>query len=270
MPDSVMDKLISLEARIKNLETIPRTRTGKMGPVFSNFLSLPGLRGLWLPGNVDNTGNVFDVSGQGRTLTYTGNPTIKMYNFVVPYYVLDGTGDYFSRADEAGLDVLGSESYMATAYRGLTLGGWFRWSGVSVAAGDTGLVTKYNATGNQRSYALYTNGTDSEARFIISTDGTATKEVDSTVVLAQDIWYFIVGRYDPSTEIMVSVNGSSNTNTVSIPATLFNATAQFDIGAVGTSGINNCDWALAFLCASYVSNELITKLFNMSRSLFNV
>ncbi|NJO31403.1 MAG: hypothetical protein HC874_30490 [Richelia sp. SL_2_1] len=69
-----------------------------------------------------STGNVYDLSGQGRTLTYNGNPTFN-YTGLVPYVSLDGTGDFLSRADETDLDILGTETIYNSAVRGLTLGG---------------------------------------------------------------------------------------------------------------------------------------------------
>ena len=41
----------------------------------STFLSLPGLRGLWSMSAIQSNGDAFDQSGNGRLLTYNGNPT---------------------------------------------------------------------------------------------------------------------------------------------------------------------------------------------------
>lgn len=240
-----------------------------LGEFYGSYFGLAGLRGLWLPGSADNTGAVYDRSGQGRTLTYNGNPTIGVHNNLVPYYDYDGTGDFHSRADEAGLDILGTETYIATALRGLTLGGWFYWSS-AVKAGDNGLVSKYLSAGNQKSYVLYTNGGDSEARMIVSVDGITGTEVDSTIVLTTGKWYFIWGRFVPSTSLAVSVNNNANINTSTIPASIFNSTAAFNIAGFGGGSVNNCRCALAFLCASALSDELLTYLWYRGRVLFGV
>ena len=74
----------------------------------SRYQTLPGLFGVWPFSSVQrSTGNVADFGGQQRTWTYNGNPTFNLYNNLVPYAELDGTGDFFSRADETDLDILG-------------------------------------------------------------------------------------------------------------------------------------------------------------------
>lgn len=251
--------------RLERLETLESV----VGDLWSPFLALAGLRGLWLPGSADNTGAVYDYSGQGRTLTYNGNPKLDLYNGLVPNYDLDGTGDFFSRPHEAGLYVSGAEPYIASALNGLTLGGWFYWD-AAIAAGDTGLVSKYTAAGNQRSYMLYTNGTDSEARFIISGDGAATVEIDSTVVLAPGTWYFIWGRYIPSISMTVAVNGTLTQRTTSVPATPFNSNSVFNVGGFGGGSVNNCRWALTFLCATALPDNLLSYLYARTRGFFGV
>lgn len=234
------------------------------------FTALPALRGLWFASNADNTGNVFDSTGQGRTLTRNGTPAIRMFTVtsfpaLLPHYDLNGTTDFFSRADEAGLDVLGTEAYVAGDTRGLTMGGWFRADSLT---GTPGLMGKQNATGAQRGYLLRIASSAVEGR--VSVDGTAEVTVTGATLVASS-WYFVVLRYTPSVDLSVFVNGTKATNTTSIPANLFNNTAAFQIGAynAGTQFLQG-RWVMSFLCAAALSDGFIIYLYNRSVGHFGV
>jgi len=167
--------------------------------LISPFMALPGLRGFWPTSSFNETGNAYDLSGQGRTLTYNGNP---MYNYdgLVPYIDLDGTGDYLSRADEAGLDILGTETYVAAAARGLTTGGWFYFNN---ALGATeGMIAKWNSSlGNHRSYMLRRQAADGTIIFRVSDNGVGSRAAQSTASPTATQWFFVVGRFDPGVEL---------------------------------------------------------------------
>lgn len=240
-----------------------------LAELYAPFGGLLGLRGLWYPGSVDSTGALYDQSGQGRTLTYNGNPTLNLHNSFIPYWDYDGTGDYHSRADESGLDVLGTEANIASGYKGLTVGGWF-WID-SFGGGDRGLVSKYTATGNQRSYLLYTNNGTPDARAIVSVDGTAATQVNHGTVLTTGAWHFIWMRFRPSTSLTISVDGVNVQSSTSIPAAIFGSTAGFNLGAfnAGTSNQTGRN-AITFLCASALLDAQLSHLFERTRRFFGV
>lgn len=232
----------------------------------SQFLAIPGLRGLWCASSFDENGDVYDLSGQGRTLSYQGNPVFN-YDNLVPTLELDGTGDYLSRTDEAGLDIIGDESYVSA--NGLTLGGWFYptdWS----SRNFQGLIGKYDPTGNQRAYLLFKTTTGPDVRFNVSNNGTATTVVPSSIGLPnEDEWHFIVGRYAPSTELAIWVDGTKDTNVTSIPATINNSNANFRIGDYDTAAQNFYgNWCLGFLSAVAVSDAIVEQLYEQSRVAF--
>lgn len=241
-----------------------------LGEFYSQFLGLPGLRGLWYPGSQDQTGAIYDQAAQGRTLTYNGNPTLALYNDLVPYEDYDGTGDYHSRADEAGLDITGTETTIASAQRGLTLGGWF-WA--DSFSGGPGLLSKFAFTaGNQRAYML-SMATGGELVLTISSDGTAANQqtVTSSNVVTTGGWFFAVGRFTPSTEMAVWLNGTKTVFTTAVKASLFNSSAALQLGALdaGTRLLDGrC--ALAFLTATVWPDTLIDYLFARSRPLFGI
>lgn len=236
---------------VRNLA--PSTAWGNL----SGLLSLPSLRALWLYGSVDENGNAFDMSGQARTLTNVSSLQYGVYNNVVPYAIHDGAADYLRRADEAGLDITGA----------LTVGCWVRSNDAPGA--NERVIGKFNATGNQRAYSLRL-GSAPDMAFVVSSNGTATTTVTSTVTYAADVWFQLVGRYTPSTELAIFVNGTKTVETTAIPASIFNSTSDFAIGANGAAGeVLDGDTAMPFICAAALSDTLIQMLlYHQSRALF--
>jgi len=237
----------------------------KSPDLISPFLALPGLVGYWPMSSIQrSTGNAFDLSGQARTLTYNGNPTYTVFNSVVPIINLDGTGDFLSRADETDLDILGTETIYAAAVRGLTLGGWFLFDTIGV---DAGLISKFGAAG-QRSYMLEQRSSDT-VQLRVSVDGTALIDVTSGVITTAQ-WYFIVGRFTPSTETAIWVNGVKTVNTTSIPASIFNSTSALQIGAFASANTVDGRASLCFLSANALTDAVISSLFQQTRVAFEV
>lgn len=241
----------------QNGKSIERLETQIEQPVKSTigrYLTLPGLRGFWPMSSFNESGNAYDLSGQGRHLTYNGNPT---YNFgnLAPFVQLDGTGDYLSRADESGLDIIGSESYVTSSKRGLTVGGWF-WMDVLATAG---LMMKWTPYGLQYSSGI---------RMIVN-DGTTYNS--GTISISAGQWYFCVGRYTPSTSVKVFVNTQTLENTTSIPASILSTSANFYIGSIdGSTQLLDGRASLCFLCATALSDAIINGMYQQSRALFGV
>ncbi len=239
----------------------------------SKFLLLPGLIGFWPMSSVQrSTGNAYDLSGQGRTLTYNGNPTYNIYNGFVPYIDFDGVGDFLSRADETDLDVLGSETIYYSGVRGLTLGGYF-W--LENLAGSQGLISKWVGAGNQRSYDLLFSGS-----FFARVNSTGAAPggnftATSLVTPVTNQWFFIVNRFIPSLSIDIFVTNpvtsilTKDTNTTSPVASIFNSTAALEIGRI-TPSLLTGRASLCFLCANALSDALIDALFQQTRRLFGV
>jgi len=245
--------------RLRDLET------RELKPdIISPYLALPGLRGFWPFSSFGSTGSVLDMSGQGRTLGYVGNPTHN-YDGFVPYLDMDGVGDYLARLDEAALDIVGNEAYVGAAVRGLTIGGWF--SPNALGGGNEGLFGKYNSTTNNRSYLLLLLAAPgSQPWFAVSTNGIASVNVTSTVSLVAGEWYHIVGRFDPSTEIAVFVNGVKTVNTTAIPATIFSGNANLEAGSFAAGSFNyNGRMSQLFLCAERHDDSIIQANFEQTR-----
>ena len=258
-------KTEALDGRIRNLEALDPGFT--TGAVLASYMAIPGLVGFWPMSSVQrSTGNVYDLSGQSRTLTYNGNPSFTYFNGLVPYIDLDGTGDYLSRADETDLDILGSENiYTVGGSQGLTLGGWF-W--LDDTSGSPSFLGKHdNATPAGSAYLIYLAG--GSVHFIVY-NGTSSYEAVNTLDPTTGAWYFIAGRYTTSTEVAVFVGNNKVIFTTSIPASLNNVAAAFQIGARAGGNLINGRAALCFLSANTLSDDLINSLYQTSRILFNV
>lgn len=240
--------------------------TESPGAALAAFQALPGLVGLWPMSSVQrSTGQVYDLSGQGRHLTYNGNPTFNFTERGMPYLDLDGTGDYLSRADETDLDVLGTETIFAAAVRGLTLGGWF-WLDARPAA-NAEVVAKGSPTrgAGNISYGLWLwSAANTVWRFFMSDDGTNYSEV--TVANAVAAWQFVVGRFVPASTVDMYVNGAKS-SAATTRAAIFNSGSTLTIGG---DGAMDGRAALCFLCTAALPDELIEGLFRQTRGLFGV
>lgn len=258
----------------RNQDDFARTKspTYAVGNVVSSFLSLPGLIGFWPMSSINRSADVQDLSGNAHHLTYNGNPTIN-YRGIVPYMDFDGTGDYLSRADETDFDITGTETHIASALRGLTMGGWFYFD--TLGASTIGIMSKFAYTSpntDQRSYQIVYHGSG-YFFFSISSDGTQTNEsnIISTVAEQTGQWYFIVGRFTPSTEVAIFVNTTKNKNTTSIVASIYNSTRPFAIGGNDNfATLMDGRASMCFLCTAALSDGIIRGLYHQSRSLFGV
>jgi len=255
MYEELLAKTADLERRLRRQEAKPTGPT--LGEFYAQHLGLMELRGLWTMASVDESAAVYDLSGQGRTLTNNGPAFRAPYNDLIPYCDFTGT-EYLSRPTESGLAITGA----------LTFGGWY-WLD-SFGATDLGLSGKYTAAGNQRSYLLYTNPTLPEARLIVSSDGTAITQVNSGVALSTGAWNFLVGRFTPPTELAIFANGTKTVNTTSIPASIFSSSAAFILMGFDGAGHRDGRASLNFLSAYNQSDALIDYLFQRGRVLFGV
>jgi len=187
----------------------------------------------------------------------------------MPYAVLDGSS-YWSRADEAGLDIT----------NGLTMGGWFYFD--ATASAIEFMMGKWTETGNVRSYGLRRDASGN-IEALVSSNGTAETSQTSTNTVAANTWVFAVLRYDPSTtlDVLIGKDGGAggaleeDNNTSSIPSSINSAGADLSFGARDTSGT-----AAAFLTGRYggfgfLSNAVLTddhlnQLYAQTRRLIDV
>lgn len=254
-------RITELEKETERLRVIETPLTSLCAP----FLSLPGLRGFWPMSAFESGGDTYDQSGNGRTLTYNGNPTYGYTTLGAPYLAFDGN-DYVRRGDEAGLDILGTETYVAAAVRGFTCGGWFYFG--NTAAAQELVFSKGRGGVANTSYWLNRQAAG-QGRFIIG-DGAAFQGPTSTVTIPKDTWTFMVGRFVPSTTVDLWVNIYKSTDAAGIPAALLNTAAPLNIASYndGTAAFLTGRASLVFLCATALSDALITSLWYKTRGAF--
>jgi hypothetical protein len=242
----------------------------------SAYLALPVLRAFWPMSSVDYTtaDRANDLSGQGYHLT--DNNTVEFgYDSLVPYVDFFATNsEYLSRADGGAAnwaDITGTETYVESAYRGLTFGGWFYFDGAAGASRE--YVIAKSAGAPQRGYYIRrdTAGGGGDLELAVSVDGTAETFVLTNVTAAVTTWMFLVGRFDPSVELALFVDSTKYTNVAAIPASLVDNTTSFTIGASGVPSLYMDGRAsMCFLCAAFLSDAIILSLFHQTRAMFGV
>ena len=229
---------------------------------------LPALRGAWIAGaSLDENADALDLSGQGRTLNYNGGSYD--YAGLVPFLSLGGGAPaYLNRLDEAGLDIVGTETGITD--KGLTIGGWFRFDRLTA---NEFLIGKGTGAAATSSYFLQFRGdlANDPIRFAVS-NGAAFDLVDVLITPAASKWTFVCGRFEPSTEIKVWAAQStleSTPNAAGIPAALGNNAADFTVGAFsGGANFLQGDASAIFLCACRLSDALIASIWHHTRALY--
>jgi hypothetical protein len=241
------------------------------GAAVARRVALPATIGVWPMSSVQrSTGNVYDVSGQGRTLSYQGNPVFDFLSNGVPFIQLDGTGDYLSRTDETDLDVLGTESVIATVRRGFTELCWF-WVDVDTG-NEMSLMSKYNTTADNRSWHLLVHQNSLAIIGRVSSDGTTGgSHLCTGAVAIPGSWHFAAHRLIPSTSHDIFVDGVWTKNTTSVPASIFAGNADFMLGAVhGGTRLLDGRTGLSSLHFCAFEDEVIERIFQQERALFGV
>jgi hypothetical protein len=178
---------------------------------------------VYYPGQ-ETSGTTADDTGTNNldgtyTGTYTLNQSGPHTGVVAVNYA--GTG-YMARADTAALRITGAH----------TLSAWVR-IGTDPAGTGRGIVARWLASGNQRSYQLGITG----ARLLTGLASSAGTGASSTVVtgattLALDTWYHVAAVFTPSTSLRIYVNGvEDGAVTSSVVSAVHAGTAPLWIGS---------------------------------------
>lgn len=190
--------------------------------------SIPGLVGLWLHGDRDISGYVNNLGGVGNIVTHV------LDNNVLPYADYSNGNTYLRKTDHALFDITGSENYVDSSYKGLTMGGWWQ---LSASGTNESLITKWNSTGNQKAYRMYVGAAELMNITLSSNGSTNTNNLQLSFTMPYDTWFFCVGWWNPSTEIRLyyglpTDNDLTMENTTSsVTATVFNSSAEIMLGA---------------------------------------
>jgi len=263
------EQLISLlSARFRLLDNPAHA----WGDVFSMYKSLPGLVSFWSCSSTglaptDVTG-LFDDSGKGLNLGANSVPMIGINESgLLGYIAFDGTDDYFFRTDAAAADISGAESVVETAYRGMTIGAWVYFSG---GLGPAQQIIGKDGLGANRSYILYKSSSDLFT-WLVTGNGTTVIEAAHTTPVTTGQWYFVACRFIASTEIRIWVDSADSVvNTISVPASIFNSTAQLSIAArsVTPDIFLNGRLSLLWMTKTALPEASIRTLYNFTAPLF--
>ena len=235
--------------------------------VESLHCQLQGLRAFWPMGPNTAVGTNYHASDVASSydIKTENNPLFSRYNLAPYVDFVAASSQYLEYLDITQFQIQGNEPFIANP--GLTLGGWF-WCDAASMGAAVGYMAKYNAVGNQQAYELYKGATDFPT-FGISTDGINNVYAIHTTVQIVGTWNHIVGRFTPSTELAIFLNGVKITNVVAIPATIFNSTASLRIGDIRATYLDGRA-SQCFICAAWLSDAQIGMLYQAARPMFGV
>ena len=237
-----------------------------LGNAISSYLALPALRAFWPTSAhhvttqawcLDDIACDYDVYAHGSL--HLGFSVSDLWIY------LDGD-KYFYYPNDAQFDIRGIDPPTTIVNRGLTLGAWAKFDNIGA---NEALLSKYDTTGNNRSYYL---GKDilNRAYMKISFDG-ANINIDalaSTSTMVANTWYFIVGRWD-ATNISIMLD-SQIKSAASTQASIFNSAAEFDIGRLAYGAWYMTGYqSFIFICSSSVSDSILRNIWHQTRYLFN-
>ena len=240
------------------------------------IMSTCGLQGFWPMSTIINTGSHYAMDNACYypltahaypTFGYLSTPTITALPPWVNFAAANSQYLEYA-ADDPQHDIIGNEAYIATDERGLTMGGWFKFS--TIPASIFGLMGKWYISGggvNEAAYSLIKTAANL-ITFQVTTDGSTVVSVTSTGAVAANIWYHIYGRFDPSKELAVFVDNVKFTNAVGPPATIFNSDEPFSIGWYNRANYDDGKASMCHLNASMLSDSIVEVLWETSRVMY--
>lgn len=239
-----------------DIEATHFQKRGDVGLAFSRAIStrlfIPKTRGFWPISLINENDDLRDMSGNGQTATNTGAVTLGLFG-ITPIAQFSGS-NHFSITSAAVNKITGA----------LTVICFFR---LNALGAEQGLISKWGAAGN-RSYRLLISSLNA-ILFQVSSNGTLTTTATSTLTPVVDTWYFALGEYNPSTSLTLVVNGTTDINTTSIPASIFDSTAALLLGSTNGSLLDG-DLALPSLHASVFNSAHRMIARDYARPLFGI
>jgi hypothetical protein len=235
------------------------------GNALSGYLLSPRLRGQWGV-STDDVFSVYDHSGQGRTMTGLGaasTPLAYQYGMSPYHNFIRASSQYYQRPDEAGIDIL----------EDLTMWTWIRFHAASTGA-LVYFYSKWLTAGGQQAYLLSKTAANALTFSISNSGADAFSVTDAAANYLVDTWFFIAGRFTPSTEVKLWVGNALTgaltpyTNIVAIPATIFNSDEPLEVGRGNQTNYLDGYMSLWGLAAWAMSDTDIFTKFHQARPLF--
>lgn len=244
----------------------------------SLYLSLPGIRSYYPFGvNTKLTSTVLatDLANKFHLTDASGTSLLSIYNDTVPYANLDGSTDYFYYPDDAHFEISGTETYINSTFRGLTIGAWVRLTGLPSIFGTMGVVSKWYQSANC-AYRLFLSSSNKPS-FGISEDGTVNigkyQTLAHTTSVTSGSWLFVVGQYSKySNKLCITLNGDTVEAATSLTGIYVAGIAALEVGRhnqISTDCLYG-DMSNVFISCMYLSREIISSLFNRTKSLYGI
>jgi hypothetical protein len=236
------------------------------GQAISGMTLIPGLRGLWSGSSIDEHKGIVDLSSQGREIVAMNTLTQGRYG-ILPYIDFSiASSEYLKRVTEVGLEIT----------TGLTLWTWVRFHPESTGQNTT-LLSKWGLVGNY-GYKLEKDNND-DIYFRTSVDGTNITFAPFfswNYNYLPNVWYFIAGRFAPVFEIATFIGRATDgwfdyaKKFAVIPASIYNSTAAYQVGAADAVGAENYldgDMSLFGIAAEHLTDTEVWNIFSQTRPL---
>lgn len=218
------------------------------------FIRLPALRAYWPMSAANYLGQAVDHSNASVNLQRSGAPT---YGFDGNAYVQLGIANDFLFDLIGELDFTGTEAWIDSGIQGLTVGCWVKVQ--TTPSTDSGLISK-DAANPERGFLLWQSTTNIPGFQVSGAGITVIAVTGSTISL--DTWHFIVGRFTPSTELAVFVDGDKAVYTTSIPSSVNISTQNFEVGRFLNDNNRIIEGRArdVFICAAALPDALIEEV----------
>jgi hypothetical protein len=133
------------------------------------------------------------------------------------------------------------------------------WVKLDSTSGLKGIVSKYNTTGNQRSYMLYHNGTALTVAY--SNNGSVASTLTHSTALSTGTWYFVVVVFD-ITNSLAKISLDSGAFETNAMTTLATSTEDYQIGGYASANVIDGQIDGAFFTDEALSIGTIGNLYN--------
>lgn len=136
------------------------------------------------------------------------------------------SSQHLSVADDAALSITGN----------LTLEAWIKVEDAPTSGQAYSIISKYDPSTSDRGYLLrYLNDSGvNKLQLLLSSDGTAVTTLSVNQTFDTGTWYHVAAVYSTSSqEVDFYVDGSSVGTATGAPASIYDNTSTFNIGALG-------------------------------------
>lgn len=229
------------------------------GAAVSAYLTIPALRGLWPGSSFDQTGTLYDVSGQARHMTATGS------QIPTPYYTgRTGIISLSRRNDEAYTTPDNNALDFTTK---MSMGLWLK---LDPAALPAAILGKMGVADYAYGLSLHAHTAASAAfRFYHSPDG-ATLNYNEITTTAHTAWHFLGATFDSFDGPALYLDDRCVVAASGPTASLHANTQPLTLGYSAFQSINTLDaaFALAFVSGFNLHLDHMADLYHTTRRLF--